>query len=140
MCTKLRSKTFIYFKLATSTDETVFYEKLLYSVDTLKTSSKGKKVKQHCFSLMTSIYNDQAKLWLSQEEGSFESISKKDIATCNKQKQTGLCSREKFKKKWRSCCSNGDLFKTLTNAHSAIAHHRDKTEHYICEPNSGINQ
>ena len=101
-----------------------------YSVDALKTSSKGKKVKQHCFSLMTSIYNDQAKLWLSQEEGSFESISKKDIATCNKQKQTGLCSREKFKRKWRSCCSNGDLFKTLTNAHLAIAHHRDKTEHY----------
>ena len=44
---------------------------------------------------MTSIY-DQAKLWLSQEEGLFESISKKDIATCNKQKQTGLYQQGKI--------------------------------------------
>ena len=68
-----------------------------YSVDALETSSKGKKVKQHCLFLMTSIpVYDQAKLWLSQEEGLFESISKKDIATCNKQKQTGLYQQGKI--------------------------------------------
>ena len=34
-----------------------------------------------------------------------------------------------------------DLFKTLTDAHSAIAHRgRDKTEHYVRERYSGINQ
>ena len=125
MCTKLHSKTLISNWPHPQMKQ---YFMRNYSVDALKTSSKGKKVKQHCLFLMTSIH-DQAKLWLGQEEGLFESISKKDIATCNKQKQTGLCSREKFKKKWKSCCSNGEPFKTLTIAHSAIAHLRDKTEH-----------
>ena len=76
--------------MATCADETVFYEKL----DALKTSSKGKDSKT---TFISDDFYHQAKLWLAQEEGSFESISKRDIATI-KRKQWTL-SREKFKTK-----------------------------------------
>ena len=55
--------------MATCTDKTVFYEKL----DALKTSSKGKDNKTTLF--ISDDFYYQAKLWLGQEEGSFESMS-----------------------------------------------------------------
>ena len=82
----------IDFKLATCADETVFYEKLL---DALKTSSKGKDNKTTLF--ISDDFYYQAKFWLGQEEGSFKSMSKKDIAT-SKQKQWTL-QQGKFKTK-----------------------------------------
>ena len=60
--------------MATCADETVFYEKL----DALKTSSKEKDSKTILF--ISEDFYHQAKLWLAQEEGSFESMSKRDIA------------------------------------------------------------
>ena len=82
----------------------------------------------------------QAKLWLAQEEGSFESISKRDIATI-KRKQWTLQQGKIQDKNGRLVIPKRDLFKTLTDAHSAIAHRgRDKTEHYVRERYSGINQ
>ena len=68
--------------MATCADKTVFYEKL----DALKTSSKGKDNKTTLF--ISDDFYYQAKLWLGQEEGSFETMSKQDIAT-SKQKQRG---------------------------------------------------
>ena len=73
----------IDFKLATCADETVFYETL----DALNTSSKGKDNKTTLF--ISDDFYHQAKLWLGQEEGSFESMSKKGIPTI-KQKQWTL--------------------------------------------------
>ena len=55
--------------MATCTDKTVFYKKL----DALKTSSKGKDNKTTLF--ISDDFYYQAKLWLGQEEGSFESMS-----------------------------------------------------------------
>lgn len=66
--------------MVTCADETVFYEKL----DALKASSKGKESKTTLF-ISDDVY-DQAKLWLDQEEGSFESISK--IATIKRKQWT----------------------------------------------------
>ena len=77
--------------MATCADKTVFYEKL----DALKTSSKGKDNKTTLF--ISDDFYYQAKLWLGQEEGQFESMSKKDIATI-KRKQWTL-QWEKFKTK-----------------------------------------
>lgn len=54
--------------MATCADETVFYEKL----DALKMSSKGKDSKTTLF--ISDDFYHQAKLWLAQEEGSFESV------------------------------------------------------------------
>ena len=120
--------------MATCADETVFYEKL----DALKTSSKGKDSKTTLF--ISDDFYHQAKLWLAQEEGSFESISKRDIATI-KRKQWTLQQGKIQDKNGRLVIPKRDLFKTLTDAHSAIAHRgRDKTEHYVRERYSGINQ
>lgn len=66
--------------MVTCADKTVFYEKL----DALKTSSKGNEIKTTLF-ISDDVY-DQAKLWLGQEEGSFESISK--IATIKRKQWT----------------------------------------------------
>ena len=77
--------------MATCADKTVFYEKL----DALKTSSKGKDNKTTLF--ISDDFYYQAKIWLGQEEGSFKSMSKKDIAT-SKQKQWTL-QQGKFKTK-----------------------------------------
>ena len=63
------------FKMATCADETVFYEKL----DALKASSKGKESQTTLF--ISDNFYDNAKIWLRQDEGSFESMSKKDITT-----------------------------------------------------------
>ena len=60
--------------MATCADKTVFYEKL----DALKTSSKGKDNKTTLF--ISDDFYYQAKIWLGQEEGSFKSMSKKDIS------------------------------------------------------------
>ena len=57
MCTKLRSKTLISNWPHLQMKQ---YFMRNYSVDALETSSKGKKVKQHCLFLMTSI------LWSTQ--------------------------------------------------------------------------
>ena len=74
----------------------------------------------------------QAKLWLAQEEGSFESMSKREWTL-----QQGKIQD----KNGRLVIPKRDLFKTSTDAHSAIAHRgRDKTEHYVRERYSGINQ
>ena len=77
--------------MAICADETVFYEK----PDALKSSSKGKDNKTTLFISDDCYY--QAKFWLGQEEGSFKSMSKKDIATI-KQKQWTL-QQGKFKTK-----------------------------------------
>ena len=77
--------------MATCADKTVFHERL----DALKTSSKGKDNKT-TLSISDDLYY-QAKCWLGQEEGLFESMSKKDIATI-KQKHWTL-QQGKFKKK-----------------------------------------
>ena len=77
--------------MATCADKTVFYQKL----DALKTSSKGKDNKTTLF--ISDDFYYQTKFWLGQEEGSFKSMSKKDIAT-SKQKQWTL-QWEKFKTK-----------------------------------------
>ena len=61
-----------------------------------KHQASENKVKQHGLILTTLIY-DQAKLWLGQEEGLFESISKKEIANI-KQKQWTL-QQQNFKAK-----------------------------------------
>ena len=66
--------------MATCADKTVFYQKL----DALKTSSKGKDNKTTLF--ISDDFYYQTKFWLGQEEGSFKSMSKKDIAT-SKQKR-----------------------------------------------------
>ena len=63
-------------------DETVFHEK----IDSLKTSSKGKDSKTTLF--IYDDFYDQAKLWLGHDEGSFESMSRKDIATIKRKQWT----------------------------------------------------
>ena len=66
-------------------------------------------------------------------------MSKRDIATI-KRKQWTL-QQGKIPDKNGRLVPKRDLFKTLTDAHSAIAHRgRDKTEHYVRECYSGINQ
>ena len=85
-------------------------------------------------------FYDQAKLWLGQREGLLESMLKKDNATI-KQKQWTLQQRKIHDQNGRVGFPKRDLFKTLTDAHSATAHcGRDKTEHYIHECYSPINQ
>ena len=79
--------------MATCADKTVFYAKL----DALKTSSNGKDNKTILF--ISDDFYYQAKFWLGQEEGSFESMSKND---CNHQAKTvdsaaGKNSRQKWK-------------------------------------------
>lgn len=63
-------------------DETVFYKK----IDALKTSSKGKDSKTTLF--ISDDFYDQAKLLLDQDEGLFESMSKKDFATTKRKQWT----------------------------------------------------
>ena len=99
----------IDFKMATCADETVFYEKL----DALKTSSKEKDSKTTLF--ISDDFYHQAKLWLAQEEGSFESMSKRDIATI-KRKQWTLQQGKIQDKNGRLVAPNRDLFKLLTVA------------------------
>ena len=85
-------------------------------------------------------FYDQPKLWLGQGENLLQSMSKKDNATI-KQKQWTLQQRKIHDQNGRVGFPKRDLFKTLTDAHSATAHHgRDKTEHYIRECYSPINQ
>ena len=122
------------FKMATCADEKVFYQKL----NALKASSKGKESKTTLF-IADEFYHN-AKLWLGQCEGSFESMSKNDIATV-KRKQWTLYQGKIQDKNGRIVIPKRELFKTLADAHSAIAHRgRDKTEHYVRERYSGINQ
>ena len=103
-----------------------------------KTSSKGKDSKTTLF--ISDDFYDQAKLWLGQDEGSFASMSKKDIATI-KRKQWTLQKGKIQDKNGRVCVLKRDLSKTLPGAHSVIAcRGRDKTEHYVRELYSGINQ
>ena len=67
-------------------------------------------------------------------------MSKKDIATI-KRKQWTLQKGKIQDKNGRVCVLKRDLSKTLPDAHSAIAcRGRDKTEHYVRELYSGINQ
>ena len=120
--------------MATCTDETVFYEKL----EALKASRKGKESKTTLF--ISDDFYDNAKIWLGQDEGSFESMSKKDIATV-KRKQWTLYQGKIQVKNGRNVIPKRELFKILTDVHSAIAHRgRDKTDHYVREHYSGINQ
>ena len=120
--------------MATCTDETVFYEKL----EALKASRKGKESKTTLF--ISDDFYDNAKIWLGQDEGSFESMSKKDIATV-KRKQWTLYQGKIQDKNGRNVIPKRELFKILTDVHSAIAHRgRDKTDHYVREHYSGINQ
>ena len=95
--------------MATCADEIVFYEKL----DALKTSSKGQDSKTTLF--ISDDFYHQAKLWLAQEEGSFESISKRDIATI-KRKQWTLQQGKIQDKNGRLVVPNRDLLKLLTVA------------------------
>ena len=74
--------------MATCADETVFYEKL----DALKTSSKEKDSKTTLF--ISDDFYHQAKLWLAQEEGLFESMSKRDIAKKKNSRQKWTTCRE----------------------------------------------
>ena len=98
-------------------------------LDALKTSSQGIDSKTTLF--ISDDFYYQAKRWLGQEEGSFESMSKKDIATI-KQKQWTLQQGKIQEKNGRVVVPKPDLFKILTDAHSANAHRgRDKTEHYV---------
>ena len=122
------------FKMASCADETVFYEKL----DALKASSKGKQSQTTLF--ISDNFYDNAKIWLRQDEGSFESMSKKDIATL-KRRQWTLYQGKVQDKNGRTVIPKRELFKILTDAHSAIAHRgRDKTDHYVRERYAGINQ
>ena len=67
-------------------------------------------------------------------------MPKKDNATF-KQTQWTLQQRKIHDQNGRVGFPKRDLFKTLTDAHSATAHcGRDKTEHYIHECYSPINQ
>ena len=119
--------------MAKCADEKVFYQKL----NALKASSKGKESKITLF-IANEFYHN-AKIWLGQHKGSFEPMSKiLQLLNIN----SGLCIKEKFKiKNGRIVIPKRKLFKTLADAHSAIAHRgRDKTEHYVCECYSGINQ
>ena len=68
--------------MATCTDETVFYEKL----EALKASRKGKESKTTLF--ISDDFYDNANNWLGQDEGLFESMSKKDIATIKRKQWT----------------------------------------------------
>ena len=120
--------------MATCTDETVFYEKL----EALKASRKGKESKTTLF--ISDDFYDNAKIWLGQDEGLFESMSNKDIATV-KRKQWTLYQGKIQDKNGRNVIPKRELFKILTDVHSAIAHRgRDKTDHYVREHYSGINQ
>ena len=115
-------------------DETVFYEKLY----ALKAWSKGKESQTTLF--ISNNFYDNAKIWLRQDEGSFESMSKKDIATV-KRKQWTLYQGKIQDKNGRTVIPKRELFKILNYAHSAIAHRgRDKTDHYVRERYAGINQ
>ena len=78
--------------MAPCADKTVFCEKL----DALKMSSKGKDSKTTLF--ISDDFYHQAKLWLAQEEGLFE--SKRDIA-----KTVDSAAGKNSRQKWKTCYS-----------------------------------
>ena len=96
----------VAFKMATCADETVFYEKL----DALKASSKGKESQTTLF--ISDNFYDNAKIWLRQDEGSFECMSKNDIATA-KRKQWTLYQGKIQDRNGRTVIPKRELFKIL---------------------------
>lgn len=124
----------VHLNMDTCANETEFYKKL----DALKASSKGKESKTTLF--ICDDFYDNAKIWLGQDKGSLESTSKKDIATVKRNQWTLYQGKIQDKSGW-NVIPKRELFKILTDAHSATAHHgRDKTEHYVRERYPGINQ
>lgn len=84
--------------------------------------------------------SNETEFWLGQDKGSLESMSKKDIATV-KRNQWTLYQGKIQDKSGKNVIPKRELFKILTDAHSATAHcSRDKTEHYVRERYPGINQ
>ena len=73
--------------MAACADATIFYEQL----DALKDLSKVKESKTTLF--ISNDFYDQAKIWLGQDEGSFESMSKKDIATIKRKQWTSASGK-----------------------------------------------
>ena len=80
-----------------------FYKKL----DALKASSKGKESKTTLF--ISDDFYDNAKIWLGQDEGLLESMSRKDIATV-KCKQWTLYQGKIQDKSGRNVIPKRELF------------------------------
>ena len=89
--------------MATCANETEFYKKLY----ALKASSKGKESKPTLF--ISDDFYDNAKIWLGQDEGLLESMSKKDIATV-KRKQWTLYQGKIQDKSGRNVIPKCELF------------------------------
>lgn len=112
-----------------------FYEKL----ESLKASKKGKASNLTVF--VNDEFYDRAKAWLAAVDAKeIEGLSTNDVATIKRKKWT-LQHGKIANQDGKYVVPKRDIFKTLSEAHSAIAHRgRDKTERYIRESFAEISQ
>ena len=117
-------------------NEQLFYEKL----DFLKASTKGKA--SHVTGFISDDFYKRAKSWLSEKAHSEQSdeLSSVEVTTI-KRKKWHLEHGKIINHKGKCVVPKGDIYKTLSEAHFAIAHRgRDKTERYIRDSFAEISQ
>ena len=102
-------------------NEQVFNEKLEF----LKSSRKGRASNLTVF--VNDDFYDRLKAWLMAEVSN-EGVSTKDVGTIRRKKWT-LKHGKIVTREGKYVILKRDIFQTLCEAHTAIAHHRrDKTE------------
>ena len=113
----------------------LFYEQL----ELLKASKKGKSSNLTVF--INDEFYDRAKAWLiASDSKESEGLSRQDVATI-KRKKWSLHHGRIVNENGKYVVPKRDIYKTLSDAHSAIAHRgRDKTERYIRESFSEVSQ
>ena len=116
-------------------DKVLFYEQL----ELLKASKKGKSSNLTVF--INDEFYDRAKAWLiASDSKESEGLSRQDVATI-KRKKWSLHHGRIVNENGKYVVPKRDIYKTLSDAHSAIAHRgRDKTERYIRESFSEVSQ
>lgn len=120
-------------KTATCVDKEMFTEKL----ESLKAAKKGKASNLTLF--VNDEFYDRTKAWLTAVDSS-EGLSTKDVATLKRKKWT-LKNGKIATQDGKYVVPKRDIFQTLSEAHSAIAHRgRDKTERYVRESYTEISQ
>lgn len=124
-------------EMAEISDKCVNEEQFYAKLDSLKASRKGQASNLTVF--VNDDFYDRSKAWLTAVHSN-EGLSAKDVVTIKRKKWT-LQHGRIASKDGKYVVPKRDLFKTLSEAHSAIAHRgRDKTEHYIRESYAEISQ
>ena len=122
-------------KMDSCVTEELFYEKL----ESMKSPRKGKASNLTVY--LSDEFYDRVKAWLTAENSKdIEGLSTSNVATIKRKKWT-LQHGKIANPDGKFVIPKRDIFKTLCEAHSAIAHRgRDNTERYIRESYAEISQ